>query len=194
MEEILAVAENPDYHRVATARILLRQDLVDKHAEMEDALFKAYDLDKASNDEDQAPIIAARIQEMEALMDAEAVPFKFRSVGAQHWAQLVAQHPPTKAQLAASKGADHNPDTFQPVAVAASCVEPDLTVEAAARLRTALNVSQWTELWETCLKVNLGSRALPKSTAAGLILRPSGASETSSVSEESPEASSLEGD
>lgn len=192
LEEILAQAENPAYVRVATARILLRQDLVARHAELEEQLTAAANADRATNREPVAPALAAQILELEQEMEAAKVEFRFRAIGKRAWADLIARHPPTKDQLKADPRLDHNPVTFPVAAIAASCIDPELTLEDAQRLERALNHSQFDLLWAKVVDANIGGLNAPKSRAAGMILRPSVPSATTAASEEFPEASSLD--
>lgn len=177
LTEILAQAENPSYVRVSTARVLLRQDLVARHAELEEALAAAITRDANTNERDQAPIISQQIVDLQAEMEAAKVEFRFRSIGKRGWADLLAKHPPSKAQLAEwaaakQKPADHNPATFPIAAIAASCTIPEgMDEDAVRRLEAALTDSQFTALWRAAIDANLGGVEDPKSMAAGQILR-----------------------
>ena len=168
VDEILSTAENPAYHRVAVARILLRQDLEERHAELSEQLDAAMSIDKV---EDSLVVTAAPIAEqitaLEAEMEAAKVPFKMRSIGRRAWLDLARQYPPTNEQLATERKRaehvgerptefEHNPETFPVAAIAASLIEPEMTYDEVARLSAALTLSQWVLLWNKCVEANAG--------------------------------------
>lgn len=185
IDEILTVAENPEHRRTATVRILLRQDLLARHAELERRLGEAISSDDRLNRDPVAPDIAREIAELEAELDEARVPFTVRAVSRKQWADLMAAHPPTQQQRQVSPGLDHNPETFPLAALAASAVEPAMTLDAVHRLEAALNHSQFQLLWQATLDVNVGGTGLPKSRTAGLILHRSGGSAGTAAREES---------
>ncbi len=186
--DILAQAENPAYTRVATARVLLRQDMVAKHRELEAELTAAVARDATTNERDQAPEIARQIEALEAEMETAKVEFRFRAVGKKAWADLLAKHPPLKEHK--ELRVDHNPETFPIAAIAASCVSPELSEDDVRRLEVAMTDAQFTVLWRGCIDANIGGVESPKSLAAGQILRVNERSGTTAVPAASPEASS----
>jgi hypothetical protein len=190
--EILAQAENPDYVRISTARVLLRQDLGARHAALNAELQESITRDRLMNEPDRAPTIAAEIVALEAEMEASEVEFVFRSVGRKRWADMLAKHPPTRAQSQADKRTVFNPETFPIAAIAASCSTPEGMDEAyAARLEASLSDAQFSALWNACVDANLGGGDIPKSPmAAGLTRRQNALSATIAVPEESDEANS----
>lgn len=194
IDDILAVASDPAHAREATAKILLREDLRAVHAELERDLLA--ELDKFKDDitkPEHVQELAAEVQALEAEMADSEVEFRFRAVSYVEWMRLIAAHPPTPQQLRDNKQLDHNPDTFQPAALAASCVDPPMTVEQAVEMRDVLHFDQYTVLWGTCAMVNRGGDARPKSKLAGLVLRRNGESGTTAANTESHDPSSLDG-
>ena len=193
--DVLAQAENVDNRRTATVRLLLRQDLAREHAGLEAELLTARQGDENENRTPEAPTIARRIVDLEAEMDAAKVTFTFRAMGRRQWVDTVSSHPPTKAQLKAigelssdplkRASLDFNPDTFPVAAIAASCVDPVMTVEDVKRLESSLSDSQWSQLWQKAIEVNVGSTDPKASRAAGLILRLSEQSATTAAPAES---------
>lgn len=176
--DILAMAEDPAYHRVATATVpFVAQALRDEHAEL-DALLPTLVTDTIDEHPERARVVA-RILEIEDEMAAKSVTFRFRSIGHRAWADLLRKHPPTRDQLAKRRDMDHNPETFPYAAIAASCIEPVMTVDEVKRLEAspAFDVQAWNQLWGACLEANVAAVA-PKSLAAGLIHRQSGGSAT----------------
>lgn len=193
--DVLSQAENVENRRTATVRMLLRQDLARQHADLEAELLATRQDDESHNRTPLAPTIAKRIVELEQEMEAAKVEFVFRSLPRRDWVELIAKHPPTKAQLKAIADAttdvfkrttlEFNPDTFPTAAIAASCVDPDMTVGDVDRLERALSDSQWAQLWSKAIEVNVGSSDPKASRVAGLILRLSEQSGTTAALEES---------
>jgi hypothetical protein len=157
--------------RTATARVLLRQDLVVHHARLEAELQTATDQDGWENRDAVAPSIAAKILELQTEIEAARRPFQFWAIGQRKWADLLAEHPPTKDQRRDAPRLDHNPVTFPAAAIAASLIEPVATLEQVQQLEERLDVSQWNLLWSACLDANVGNASVPKSLAAGVIAR-----------------------
>ena len=179
--DILATAENPAYVRVSTARILLRQDLHDRHRKLEAELAAAMERDRQHSgdrpisDIAEAPPLAEKLVAFQDETADQWVEFRFRSIGHRAWADLLAAHPPTRDQSRAAPLVDFNPDTFPVAAIAASCVEPEMTVDEAQRLDRALNQTQFDTLWTAVLDANMGGGSDPKSVlAAGLTARRNG--------------------
>lgn len=176
IDEILAVAEDDAYHRVATARIFaVPQALRDEHAELTAKLptLTSDTIDMHPDWQDTAE----RLAELETRMDNAAIEFRFRSIGHRAWADLLRAHPPTKPQLEQDRTLDHNPETFPYAAMAASCIDPVMTIDDVKRLDASalIDVRAWNELWTACIRANVVA-ANPKSLAAGLIRRQNGAS------------------
>ena len=116
--------------------------------------------------------------------------FRFAAIGRRAWADLVAEHAPTRDDIKADPRSEVNPRTFPTAAVAASCVDPGMTLDDATRLEAALNDAQWTVLWDACLAANLGGVADPKSLIAGSVLRASEQFAITAANGESPAISS----
>lgn len=190
LDDILAEAENPSYVRVATARILLRQDMLARHAELDAALNKAIEDDGRHNRTPESPRLRDEIEALEAEIEAAKVEFRFRSIGKRAWADLLAAHPPTKPQRTADPRIDHNPQTFPVAAIAASCVDPVMTVDDVKRFDVALPPTLFDVLWARCIDANVGGTETPKSMAAGVIRRVSERSASTPAPAASPARSS----
>jgi len=170
IEDILKTAEDPAYHRVSTARIAaVPQALRDEHAEL-DALLPTLTSETIDAHPKRAAT-AERLVEIEAELEAAMIEFRFRAVGHRAWADMLREHPPTEAQRKADRSADHNVETFPYAAMAASCIDPVMTVADVRRLEESalIDVKAWTELWSKCIDANVVSAA-PKSLAASILL------------------------
>ncbi len=105
---------------------------------------------------------------------AESVTFVFQALGREAFEELRGEHPPTKAQrddykakalamgMAPYQAGElaHNPETFPPVLIAASCIEPVMTVEDAQGMWGADEFSnaELADLFSAALMVNQTSR------------------------------------
>lgn len=170
IDDILAKAEDPAYHRVSTARIAaIPQALRDEHADLE-ALLPTLTSDTIDI-HPQRLATAERLTEIEAEIEASTIEFRFRAIGHHAWADLLREHPPTKAQREADRNIDHNPETFPFEAMAASCVDPVMTVDDVRRLEASalIDVGAWVQLWTACINANV-TAAAPKSLAASILL------------------------
>lgn len=74
-------------------------------------------------------------EEVKVVLGGQEHTMLFRAVGAKEWDRLISKNPPTTEQKA--DGQAFNPDTFGPALLAASSVDPDLTVK------------QWSEIWNS---------------------------------------------
>lgn len=166
--EILAAAEGSA--REQTARILLRQELHARHAELE-AEIEALDRDSPELDG-----LLDQLEALQAEMDKAKTRFVFRSVGHRKWADLVAEHPPTKEQVRA--GSNVNLDTFRIPAIALASYDPKMTVEDVERLADlpVMNHSMFEMLFMSAVQANIGGLTDPKSAALGMRRRLNGAS------------------
>lgn len=153
--------------------------------DVEAALIEAQDkVVKAQERADRNPTNAAAAAELatanEALTAAEAkardesATFRFKAIGREAFETLRSQYPPTKAQrddfkakalamgLAAFQVGDlgHNPDTFPPVLIAASCIDPVMTIEDAQAIWDSddWSAAELADLFGAALAVNQTSQ------------------------------------
>jgi hypothetical protein len=183
-DEILAVAEDPAYRRVVTARIpLVHADLREEHARL-DALLPSLVSDTIESHPDRKAV-AERVKAIEEQMESQTIEFRFQCVGHRAWFDLLAKHRPTPAQLKADKNLDHNPQTFPYEAMALSCVEPaGATAELFKRLDASglMDTANWNEMWGACIRANVAD-LVPKSLAASILLRNAESSATAANGE-----------
>ena len=157
--------------REASASVLLRQDLLERHRELSEALEDAAQADGTQNRKPEAPAIAKQLAALEDEIKAASREFHFVAIGRRPWMDLLAKHPPTKEQKRADARIDHNPSTFPLAAVAASCTSPKMTVDQVAQFEARLDLGEWNKIWVACLDANTGGNTNPKSVLAGRILQ-----------------------
>jgi hypothetical protein len=104
--------------------------------------------------------------------------------------KLLGAHAPTRKQLADNASTPFNPETFPAAAIAASCIDPVMTVEQVNQLFEVVGKSEIDLLFSKCVDANVGGTSSPKSLAAGRIHRLNAERGLSAASTESPEASS----
>lgn len=182
--------------REKTVWVLLRQDLIDDHAALDAELQRAMEQAGESMVTD-APRIAEEILALQAEMEAAKRPFTFRTLGRKRWRDLLAEHPPTKAQIAQARAQgvqlDHDPDAFQAAAIQASCIAPKMTLLHAHSFNERMDLAEWNTLWGACLEVNVGGGGLPKSLTAGRLARVSEELGLQRITTDSLDLSSLVG-
>lgn len=158
--------------RRVEAKVLVDGKLLDEHRRLcgDDTtglpgeLHRAMREDAMSNRQPETPAILNRVAALEAEIEAAQTVFVFEGIGDYAWHQLLNKHAPTRDDRIA--GYDFDPETFPPLAVAASCIEPVLTPDDARWLFVNLDVAEWQRIWGACLLANLGERDRPKSVTA----------------------------
>lgn len=176
-EQILEQTTPPE----ESARICLRGDLVaaKEAAEADMVAARAKYPDPTVGEGAEIYEAAQRVRDLEAQCDDAAITFRFRAIGRQRKADLVAAHPPTDEQQQEARDNDirylWNPKTFPPALVAASCYEPDgLTLTTAKKIFDEWGDGPWMQLWRACLAANEGvADPGPKSVIASAVLRDS---------------------
>lgn len=111
-----------------------------------------------------AQLVVDLSEQVEA--DKRAHTFCFETVRYSTWRELVEEHEPTEKQRELDQYAEFNPDTFPPAAIAAACVDPELTEDDAVWLREHLPRVEFDRLFSAALTVSVGGGDLPKSVVA----------------------------
>lgn len=96
-----------------------------------------------------------------AMRDSEVV-FRFRALGRVAYSDLLAAHP---ARPGTDDGA-WNVDTYPHALIAATCLEPAMTVEQVEQLDELLNQRQRNELFDAAWRAQVGETRVPSSRAA----------------------------
>lgn len=115
--------------------------------------------------------LEAHVAALSKKVEAKTRTFVFRSIGRREWRKLSSEHPPTDEQKDQEPELDHNPDTFPPAAIAASCMEPKLTLDDAAWLCDELPDGEFFRIWQAVLSANLigGDAKKAVATAAAVL-------------------------
>jgi hypothetical protein len=137
----------------------------------------------------EAPPLAQRVLDLEAEADASTVTFRIRAVSAMAWRRLIEAHPPiTPAER--EEGWNWHAETFAPAVIAASCIDPAMSVEQATELGDRLSDGQFSKLFALVLTVNSGDDLIPKSGIGTDETPSTESSSTTAPDGASPEASS----
>lgn len=187
IDDLIATAQP----RTEVVRVCARGDLVAAHAKAVAALaelLSAADDDSLAGNPDVAAAAEA-VKAIEAEQDEYTFEIVVSSVSRNRWANLLAEHPPTKEQRRAGHFAD--PATFA-IAVVAECVD-DLDPAKAAKLADVLPISEWGKLESAALILNATETPSPKLQAVTDLLQANGHSSTTPPPEASREADSLAG-
>lgn len=176
--------------RTETVRIMPDPALIARHAELDRQLNEVLLQRNELLVSNVASVDALRdeVLDLQRQIAESGHDFTFQAIGRGAWLAAIAKHPPTKKQ--AGEGYSYNPDTFPPVALRASCIEPELTADDAQWLATQLDVTEFDRLFDACVRVNQGTAAGPKSVPASVLQLLSAALATTPAVTASPEASS----
>lgn len=188
IDDLIATAQP----QTEVVRVCARGELVPAHEEAVKALAEAAQADDSLAG--VSPEVAAAAEAVKAIEDeqeAHTLSLTVTAVSRNRWANLLAQHPPTKEQRRIGHFAD--PASF-PVAVVAECVvELEGDVSKAEKLADILSMAEWNKLESAALRLNGEETPHPKLAAATVILQTNGHSSTTSPPEASLEGGSLAG-
>lgn len=136
----------PHHH---TVRVCFDRNLI---AEWEEA---TEELKEASKGMLQPPKeLKQRVDDLVEKVQEATKEFVFQSIGHRPWRRLLAEHPPTKEQRQDLR-LDHNPETLMPVAMAATCKEPEMTVDQAEKILETQPVQVVDRLWSGVVAANV---------------------------------------
>lgn len=135
--------------------------------------------------------LVAQLETVEADIEASVRVFTLTACTYQQWADLMAQHPPSKDQR--SKGHISNPDTFEPAALVACATDPAVTLEQAQRMRQTLPPSEWQALMAAVARLHQEQTTAPKSLLLSVVRQASAGFSATSPTEGSLAAPSSDG-
>lgn len=151
IEEILA-AKKP---RHETAWILVDPDLQAKHQDLVDRLDEAKDAEKGREKgwRTEVPRLEAELDQLEAEIAAQRHPFQFKSLGRTKYGALLDEFPPREGNRT-DRLTGFDSDEFPPALLAASAVDPEMTVAHAKEIWGGEDWSdaETTRLFQAALK------------------------------------------
>lgn len=169
------IAELRSKKKPVTKRVTIQLDgeLATEIALMREKYQAARDYDRTSNENDTAPSIEKQINELIEDSRITEYTFVFQSIGRPNYDKLVSlpEHKPTKEQK--RDNATFNADTFPPALIAASCVDPELSLEEAKDMFNdpSWNGAELANLFVGALEANTetGDIPLSRSDSAGTL-------------------------
>lgn len=127
----------------------------------------------ADKPDPEIAVLAARVQEIEAEIEATQVKVTLRAMNKDAWNALLADHPPRKGnELDAYAG--YNRDAVIDEAVRLCMIDPVFDAESWPDFTAVLNPSEWQELRRLAQSVNRAVTDSPKSVLASRILARAG--------------------
>jgi hypothetical protein len=168
---------------VSTVKVCGRADLVAEHERLNADLIAAVAADKDMLASERVAAAKATVKAVEAEIEASERTFTFQGLGQREWQDLKRQHPPTEEQR--ERGHDSNMETYAPALIAATSLDPKISVEQATRLLERLPIAEAEKLYEAALNANGQVAGPPKSVLAAHIdqVRLNGASSTTALPE-----------
>lgn len=130
---------------------MLDDDLVLEHEQIVDQL-------RSASEEDKAALAKREVKLREQVRDA-TVTIAIQAIGGANYDYLVEQHPASADQVEKAKAKNESPpnynlETFAPALIAASVVEPELSLEDAKQLWQDWNTGERLTLFMACVDVN----------------------------------------
>jgi len=133
-------------------------------AALRTAHVNAVEYDKRSNEPDTALAIEEQIDALVLASKDTEYTFVFQSIGRPNYDKLVDKHKPTKEQK--REGQTFNGETFPPALVAASCIDPEMTVEEASDMFADpdWNGAELARLFQSAVDANTETGDIPLSS------------------------------
>jgi len=128
MDDIIAEKKS------VTRRVTIQTngEIVEEIKAMREALEEAKRYDRRHNEEDTAPRVQAKLDELMEQAKSTEREFVFQSIGRVEYDKLVEAHPPTADQR--KQGNQFNVDTFPAALVSRAAVSPKITLEQAEEI------------------------------------------------------------
>lgn len=154
-----------------TVEVVLDRALLSRYHDAVQRLQEAQAASAGKLDRGDVAELEEQVAELQRQYDDAQVSIRFVALGQGRWRELLAKHPPSKAEVDEARKnrerpPDHNAETFPPAAMAES--SPDLTEEDARwlLLESPLPQGEVNRVWSACLQVNVSGVVDPKATSA----------------------------
>lgn len=174
--------------RTERVAVLLRQDLIDERDQLLREWMDAKALDERENRTPQAPKIQKRVDALNEQIEASAQWFEFGEIGRYEYEKLLRRYPAKGADKASDMVWD--PEEFPPALMAATSVDPKLSLADATKLFRQLPRGDAGRLFNAALSAQFGPGDLPLAFSGTGRTRTTGEKSGTADLEESQEASS----
>lgn len=108
--------------------LILEPEILRQIKDLEKAYLREKRLDDRENRVPKAPAIQKAIESLRD--EAEEITFTFRDIGRKRFDDLLNEHPPTKEEKE-EKNYQYHPETFGPALLAATAIDPPMSIEDA---------------------------------------------------------------
>lgn len=173
IDDILAGVKRPE----AVEEVCLRGDLVAEYERLERQLRTASKVATSLGEPSPAYTIAQRMEALRGQMVESTVEFKFRALPPRGWSDLSASEPDSITDETPAEDKSQLRDAWHAwvcAVIAASCYEPQMTVEQASALAEELSNGQLVRLFNAAYLTNAGRTSVPFSDAAFELLQGTG--------------------
>lgn len=154
-----------------TISLCLRADLVAELDELEADLRTMRPSDRLTGNA-EARAVAEKIEALRQRMKDSTVRFRLQSLPPREFQKFVAEHGPRDGN-AEDKAAGINTETYFFDLVQRCLIGPALDPDQLGQLVLKLSLSQWRELTQAAVDLNIEKISIPFSQAASMLLRPS---------------------
>jgi len=142
----------------ASVRICLRGDLLGDLDLLKDDLDQYDEWEPSGMEADPRAKLRARKAELEAEMRAASATFRFKSIGDKAWSDLLAKHPPREGK---DDNEPFDPTSFPTALLAASAVEPTMSVQQAGQLLEGFTLAQRNTVFAAAYSANVRGVDIP---------------------------------
>lgn len=169
--------------RSKTVPIVMDEDVADRYSQLRVERDGAKQLVQVSKNlrqgDDAMAELEAKLERLEAELEAAhhdleeaTVYIRFEAIGRKAYDKLEREHAPSdevKASFTEKFGGppSHDPETFAPVIIAASAVQPTMTLEQVEQLFEEWNDAEIGELYKAALSVNTTRREVELGNGRG---------------------------
>ena len=160
IDDLLAKIKPP----TSSVRVCLRGNLLGDMdlIEADLAQFDGWAPSSLSDTDPRTALIAAKA-DLEAQMRESSATFRFASIGAEAWSDLMAAHPPREGK---EDKENFDPTTFPAALISAGATDPTMTVEQAGQMLDGFTLMQRNQIFASAYAANVRGVDIPFSLPA----------------------------
>ena len=166
--------------------LVLNPELLRQMKDLERAYLREQRMDQKENRAPKAPRIKKTMEALEEEAAEYEVTFIFRDIGRKRFDDMIEEHPPTEQEKKLDPPFQYHPDIFAPALMAATAVQPTMTLQQATDIYDEFGQGEITALFMTALAACTERASVPFTRTDTDEILASLSSLTSAVSEESP--------
>lgn len=173
--------------------VLVDPEIAREIKNLERAYAQEKRIDVKENRNPEAPAILKKLEELRDVTADYEVEFIFEDIGRKALEDLVIEHPPTPEQKADMAEIEFNSETFPPALMAATAIEPEMTLEDAEALFNDWSSGEAEILFMTAMMACRERASIPFTRTDTEGILDSASNLITAVSEDSPMDGSLAG-